>query len=127
MYDPLFSENSRRTRKLVVVGFLVDAEVFNGNLDILNGSISGVDRDCVDVIVGSDIFFRGNPRTALINCQGDVEACVGFEVTDNELRIHNFETRESGRNVTGLEYIFSRNVDGDLFEVKLKRKGEKGT
>ena len=91
--------------ELIVVGLLVDAEVFNRVLDVLDRGVGRVDSDNVYLVVGILIFLSGNPATTLVDGHYDCETCARIQMTDDKLGIRNFESAEGFANVTGCELL----------------------
>ena len=53
--------------QLIVVGFLIYAEVFNGVLNIRDGCVDGVDGDDMYVVDSDGVLVGGSPTTALVD------------------------------------------------------------
>ncbi len=93
--------------KFVVVGFLVDAIVLDCVLDVLYGCVDGVDRDCLEIVVRSDVLLGGYPSAAFVDCQYDCETCVLIQMTDHQVGVHDLEARQGAGNVAGREHFFA--------------------
>ena len=91
--------------QFIVVGLLINAEVFNCVFDVDNRGINRVDCDYVDLVVGALILFSSHPTSTHVDSQYNRESCAGIQNTDDKLGVHDFETTESFANVTGRELL----------------------
>ncbi len=100
--------------EFLVVGLLVDAEVFNCVLDVLDRGVNRVYGQGLDVGDFELVLVGGHPATAFVDCDLEVEARVGIQVTDDLLGIEDFKARKGLSDVTGFEHLLARHVDGSF-------------